>query len=98
MPYISKFQRVKLDAYIRHLIRSVQESKKEKRGGDLNYIISQLLSGSMEELKYHEIQEVIGVLECAKLELYRRLGSVREDEAIESNGDISGYSNLMKDR
>ena len=31
---------------------------------------------------------MVGVLECAKLELYRRMAAPYEDEKIEDNGDV----------
>jgi hypothetical protein len=37
---------------------------------------------------YALLNELIGVLECAKLELYRRVASPYEDEKIQSNGDV----------
>ena len=37
---------------------------------------------------YVKLNELIGVLECAKLELYRRVASPYEDEKVESNGDV----------
>jgi hypothetical protein len=39
-------------------------------------------------MSYQNINELIGVLECAKLELYRRVASPYEDEKIQSNGDV----------
>jgi len=40
---------------------------------------------------YAELNDVIGVLECVKLELYRRLGGPYEDLKIDENGDIPFY-------
>ena len=39
-------------------------------------------------LKYSEINSVIGVLECAKMELYRRIAAPYEDKKCEENGDV----------
>ena len=41
--------------------------------GDLNYVIT--------------CNEMMGALECCKLELYRRLVGPYEDEVLEANGD-----------
>jgi hypothetical protein len=41
-----------------------------------------------DELSYSKINEVIGVLECAKQELYRRVASPYEDSKKEANGDV----------
>jgi len=39
-------------------------------------------------MNYRNINELVGVFECAKLELYRRVASPYEDEKIQSNGDV----------
>lgn len=58
--------------------------------GELNYIITSILleyiykKGEL----YSIYNEVIGVLECAKLELYRRHIASYEDEKIKENGDL----------
>ena len=58
--------------------------------GELNYQITMLCKGYIEKrgVSYSNMNEVVGVLECAKLELYRRMVSPYEDEKIESNGDV----------
>jgi hypothetical protein len=39
-------------------------------------------------IKYANINEAIGVLECAKLELYRRIAAPYEDHKISETGDV----------
>jgi len=39
-------------------------------------------------IRYANINEVIGVLECAKLELYRRIAVPYEDVKKEQSGDV----------
>lgn len=58
--------------------------------GELNYFISILLNWYINQKgkSYTTINEVIGVLECAKLELYRRVASPYEDTKIQENGDV----------
>ena len=41
--------------------------------------------------RYKWINRVIGVLECAKLEFYRRVATEKEDNAVASNGEIEVY-------
>ena len=66
--------------------------------GELNYQITCLVDDfiSRKKLKYSEINSAIGVLECAKMELYRRIAAPYEDKKCEENGDV--YSNLQKMR
>ncbi|SUZ60717.1 uncharacterized protein METZ01_LOCUS13571, partial [marine metagenome] len=58
--------------------------------GELNYVISSIIDEYLSEYgkNYTNINEVIGVLECAKLELYRRVAAPYEDEKIDQNGDV----------
>lgn len=58
--------------------------------GELNYIITSILAAYCCEKgeSYSTYNEIIGVLECAKLEFYRRAVSVYENKKIEENGDV----------
>lgn len=57
--------------------------------GHLNFVITMAVLAYMDgEHRYTKLNEVIGVLECCKQELYRRLGSKIEDDAIARNGDV----------
>jgi len=56
--------------------------------GELNYAITILCLKYAGQFNYAKINEVIGVLECAKLEFYRRLAAPYEDTKIKENGDV----------
>jgi len=58
--------------------------------GDLNYIVTRFINHYLGYvgISYEEINRVIGVLECAKLELYRRIAAPYEDIKLEENGDV----------
>jgi hypothetical protein len=62
--------------------------------GQLNYVITLAVKRYLAEqgYDYRAYNEVVGVLECAKLELYRRSVAPYEDEKIKENGDV--YSDL----
>jgi hypothetical protein len=62
-----------------------------KTPGHLNYTISKICHLYLEEhgLNYKELNTVIGVLECAKLELYRMIAAKYEDGKRETNGPVS---------
>jgi hypothetical protein len=57
--------------------------------GELNFqvtcLIDQYLAG---HLDYQAINDVVGVLTCAKLEVYRRIAAPYEDQKIDLNGDV----------
>ena len=88
MPYIKKERR-------REFHRTLGAAQDV---GELNYQITCLVDNfiSRKELKYSEINSVIGVLECAKMELYRRIAAPYEDKKCKENGDV--YSILQKMR
>jgi len=60
--------------------------------GQLNFSITMLIDDYIQRhpdgLRYHVLNEVVGALECAKLELYRRVVAPYEDKAIAKNGDV----------
>ena len=61
--------------------------------GTLNFLITTLcdeyLSGdTAAPFNYGQINTVIGVLECAKHELYRRIAVPYEDYKRQKNGDV----------
>lgn len=64
--------------------------------GELNYRITKLLNAyiSARGLKYILLNDCIGVLECAKLELYRRIAAPYEDKKCRENGDVYSPENI----
>jgi hypothetical protein len=82
MPYIKQQDREGLD-----------EWEVPKSAGDLNYVIHLELERYLIEKgeSYQTYNDMIGALECAKLELYRRRISNYEVKKAEENGDISFY-------
>ena len=86
MPYIKNVERDLFDRQICDLITSL-----ENNPGQLNYVITKLLHEHLElfGVKYKNINQVIGVLECAKQELYRKVAVPYEDLKRMENGRIS---------
>jgi hypothetical protein len=81
MPYIRKERRKVLDKKIRAIGDSVLSY------GDLNYVITKLLLG-MDGDSYEDYQNLVGTLECAKQEFYRRQIVPYETKKMEENGDV----------
>jgi hypothetical protein len=90
MPYISQDKRMLLEHPLASLAAGVIVEEQKNQAGVLNYCISALLNEVLKTngISYRNINELIGVLECAKLELYRRIATPYEDEKIQSNGDV----------
>lgn len=63
---------------------------KAQNPGELNYIITLLLIDYLRRrgLSYQHINDCVGALECAKLELTRRVTAPYEDTKIVQNGDV----------
>ena len=85
MPYIKPHLRVSMDS-----------GQLPTCPGELNYCITQLIDGYLQRnpRSYMRINEVIGVLECAKLEAYRRIAVPYEDIQHAANGDVYSQENL----
>lgn len=58
--------------------------------GELNYVLTHTCNAYLEMTgtNYSQINEVIGALECAKLEFYRRIAVPYEDKKLIENGDV----------
>lgn len=65
-------------------------------GGQLNYQISMLCKQYIQQhgLSYANINDVLGALEGAKLEFYRRVAAPYEALKADANGDIYGDLNV----
>jgi hypothetical protein len=93
MPYIKREDRPVLKSLVEDIVREVKEHHDfDTWGGKLNYVVSLLLTElfdlSHNNARYLQLQTAIGILECVKLELYRRRGTAIEESARERNGEI----------
>jgi hypothetical protein len=86
MPYIEENKRLGFDE---NYFEEFLHNGLPHDVGELNYIITTLIVNYLGVTKkYEKYNEVIGVLECAKLELYRRAVSPYEDAKMKENGDV----------
>lgn len=94
MPYISDKKRRNIDGQLVELIDMINAWGKDE--GVLNYAITRLLNetlgagapGYAHGVVYSDVNKIVGVLECAKMEFYRRIAVPYEDEKISDNGDV----------
>ena len=80
MPYITAEDRARID-----------KGGKPETAGELNYSITRLVDDYLIQkggVRYRHLNEVIGALECAKLELYRRVAAPYEDQKLNESGDV----------
>lgn len=86
MPYIKKDERAQYRLALRESVFALAGNPP----GHLNYFITELLRDytSSRGGNYTAYNEAVGALECAKLELYRRMVAPYEDTKIQENGDV----------
>lgn len=89
MPYINRDLRDMFEESIGFVVDTFVNriDDNELRDGCLNYVISSLVS-QLYSVNYKDINAAIGVLECVKLELYRRVAAPYEDTKIKQYGDV----------
>lgn len=79
MPYISSPVR-----------ESLNDGRMPLKSGELNFVLAAHIDNYLvnHTVSYTSINDVIGVLECLKLEVYRRIAAPYEDKKISENGDV----------
>jgi len=72
-------------------------NRNPKNPGELNFVLTTIIHNYIKEegLKYTTLNEAIGVLECAKLELYRMVVSEYENKKRLENGAISELDSVQ---
>jgi hypothetical protein len=79
LPYIEPGKRESLNS----------GSRSPETAGELNYCITRLCDDYLQhQLSYERINAAVGALECAKMELYRRVAVAYENAKITANGDV----------
>lgn len=78
MPYIPQFRR-----------EAIEAGEAPSDPGELTYAVTKNVTKYLGPDPFFEsISVAIGVLECAKLELYRRIAAPYENSQHEKNGDV----------
>jgi len=80
MPYITIPRRIEIN-----------NGEIPKNAGELNYAVTSLMNQYIStgtKINYQRFNDIIGVLESSKLEIYRRLVAEYEDKKIIENGDV----------
>ena len=92
MPYIREDKRKQIESELDQLIIKFLDTEDDGgTAGRLNYVISSIVGAILkndERISYARINELIGVLESSKLELYRRIAAPYEDDKSRLNGDV----------
>lgn len=87
MPYIKPANRAKYEKVLRELIGILKSLPVEEVDGEVNYVVTKMLK-EVYSLRYFSLNRAVGVLECIKLEFYRRVAAPYEDRKIKESGDV----------
>ena len=76
-------------------IKQERRNVKPTNAGELNYWLTSEINSYLRDkgLSYQTINDVLGALEGAKQEFYRRIAAPYEDRKIAENGDV--YDRLI---
>lgn len=90
MPYIQQERR-----------EAILAGEEPQDAGELNFAITILVDNYLKGkggIRYAHLNEVIGAMDCAKLELYRRVAAPYEDKKIAESGDVYESSESKTDK
>lgn len=92
MPYIKQQDREKFNSSAKDI------ADKASCAGDLNYALTVIIQSYIEKkgLNYANCNEIVGMLDCCKMEFYRKIVAPYEEKKINENGDVSIITNVPK--
>jgi hypothetical protein len=86
MPYIESDRRKFLTSKTYQELLDISD---QMTAGDMNFLLSTLLWYRFAKgVSYSTGNAIVGILECAKLEFYRKLLAQYEDQKIQENGPL----------
>lgn len=91
MPYIKEEDKEKFEKHFGFGIDPLPEIGAIcENPGDLNYVFTRIIHAYIKEkgLRYQNINDVMGALDGASKEFYRRVAAPYEDKKIAENGDV----------
>jgi hypothetical protein len=96
MPYIKKVARDFYHFDIKNLIEKLKTVNFP--AGDVNYILTNIIGAAYQNNpSYQTINDMVGALEGAKIEFYRKVGVPHEELKISENGDVDIYQSIGQD-
>ena len=101
MPYIKAENRPAVENFIDGIVdHLVNEDTEDSRAGILNYTISSIISRYLqaEGVSYNRLNSLIGVLECAKLEIYRKVAVPYERNKCIMNGEVFPKQDILHEK
>ena len=100
MPYVTQNIRDELyqeiDALAQKIAKIHAENPKQSRDGLLNFSLTEILNQVFPDARYTDYNEIIGFLECCKLEYYRKKAGPYEDVKEQENGPVRTFDKKDK--
>jgi hypothetical protein len=100
MPYIKEEFRKQVDKEVDLLADKIKEIFKnnpaQTRDGLINYSLTRMINKIYPDARYHDFNEIIGVLECCKQEYYRVYVGPYEDLKAKENGSVKVFDEKNK--
>lgn len=95
MPYIKDSQRDPIESSVLIPFEAFLETQNGIESGELNFMISSMIDlialhkkSNKEKVGYDFYNNMLGVLEGVKLEMYRRATAPYEDQKLAANGEV----------
>ncbi len=100
MPYITQNYRDQLYQEIDALAQKIKQINEQNPGqtkdGLMNFALTELMNEVFPNARYHQFNEIIGFLECCKLEYYRKKIGPYEDLKEQENGPVRQFDKQEK--
>ena len=79
---------------------NIEEVMEYPESEDINFVMTTLLIDYVNKkgMTYSTINEVLGVLECVKMEFFRRIAIPVENQQLNENGDVYVLAKAKKDK
>lgn len=91
MPYIEQSSRERIDKYLNPVLEEIRKDAEDCEivEGELNYILTKIIMAYIGDCKcYASFNQVLGVLDSASREFYRRVVGPYEQEKMKTHGDV----------
>lgn len=99
MPYIKQEFRDELTPLIDALSQKIKEindkNPAQTRDGLLNFALTEIMNQTFPDARYTDFNEIIGFLECCKLEYYRKKIAPYEDIKEKENGAVRQFDKFI---
>jgi hypothetical protein len=103
MPYVTTNNKTVIDPALQEIITMIERSEEdgfhEIDCGNLNYILTRIIMAYWKKGgRYKHINDIVGAMDCATKEFYRRVAVPYEKKKAKQNGDVYNYLKNKKQK